>query len=201
MTTPTGRVLLVCTGNVCRSPLAELLLRRTFADCPGVQFASAGTYALTEGAMPEPACDVAEGWGLDRFDAEAHQPRQLTAELVAEADVVLALTRDHRAEVVRLLPRANRYTFTLREVARLLESAAQTAAQTATQPPTAGPLPRTVPELVEAARAERGYAPLPDDPADDDVIDPYRQSTAVYDRSAAQIADAVRRIAAVLSAP
>ena len=188
--TDTARVLLVCTGNVCRSPLAELLLRRTFADCPGLEFASAGTAALTDGGMPAPACDVAEGWGIARDRAEAHVPRQLTEQLIADFDVVLALTREHRAAVVRLLPRANRFTFTLPEAARLLESAAHTSA----------PLPRTVAELLEAMRAERGYAPMPADPADDDVIDPYLRPPDVYARSAAQISDAVQRIAAVLIA-
>ncbi len=48
--------------------------------------------------------------------------------------------------------------------------------------------------------AERGYAAMPDDPADDDIDDPYMRSPAVYDRSGSQTTDALDRAKAALSA-
>lgn len=193
------RVLVVCTGNVCRSPLIEQLLRGMVAECSHVSVSSAGTYAMVDAHMPQPAQDLAVRLGVPAALPAAHEPTQLTVPRIAEADLVLTASREHRAEVVRLLPRSNRYAFTLREAARLLESVAANP-PAALSPREALTTPAGLRALVAAMLAERGYAAMPDDPADDDIVDPYLRPPAVYDRSGAQVTDALDRAQTALNA-
>jgi len=95
------RILLVCTGNICRSPLAEALLRRDLKarGFPEIDVGSAGTGAW-DGA---PASEGAYLVGLERgLDLSAHRARLLTRELVESADLVLTMARHHRARVEEL---------------------------------------------------------------------------------------------------
>src|SRR5690348_647746 len=97
----TTRVLLVCTGNICRSPLAEALLRRALEerDLKGVEVSSAGTGAW-DGA---PASEGAYLVGLEQgIDLSGHRARLLTPAMVDEADLILAMSRSHLARVREL---------------------------------------------------------------------------------------------------
>ncbi len=89
------KVLLICTGNICRSPLAEALLRREFdrRGTDGVEVASAGTGAW-EGA---PASEGAYLVGLEHgLDLSAHRARLLTRDLLEQFTLVLTMARHHR---------------------------------------------------------------------------------------------------------
>jgi protein-tyrosine-phosphatase len=93
-------VLLVCTGNICRSPLAASLLERALKE-RGIEVTvtSAGTGAW-DGA---PASEGAYLVGLERgLDLSGHRARLLTRELVEDADLVLTMARHHRARVDEL---------------------------------------------------------------------------------------------------
>src|SRR5258708_13929920 len=95
------RILLVCTGNICRSPLAEALLRRdlTARGFPEIEVSSAGTGAW-DGA---PGSEGADLVGLERgLDLSGHRARLLTRELVEGADLVLTMARHHRARTDEL---------------------------------------------------------------------------------------------------
>lgn len=94
-------VLLVCTGNICRSPLAEAMLRGELASRGTTDIAvlSAGTGAW-DGA---PASEGAYLVGLEHeLDLSAHRARLLTRDLVQQADLVLTMARHHRARVDEL---------------------------------------------------------------------------------------------------
>lgn len=98
-------VLFVCTGNICRSPLAEVLLRREAAarGLDGIQVASAGTGAW-DGA---PASEGAYLIGLEHdLDLSAHRARLLTRDMVRQARLVLTMSRHQRARVQELEPEA-----------------------------------------------------------------------------------------------
>lgn len=182
-------VLVVCTGNVCRSPLIERLLRlRLGGDVP-VVVSSAGTRALVGEPMTAEATDELVALGGDPGGSAG---RRLAASHVADADLVVTATRAHRGEAVSLHPRGLRYTFTLRELARLLVDADLSA------------LPDDPVERVRAlpalAASRRGFAP-PGEPTADDVDDPIGRSRDYYRRTTNQIVPAVQTIVtAVLGA-
>ena len=94
-------VLFVCTGNTCRSPLAEALLRRKLTErgVDGVVVGSAGTGAW-EGA---PASEGAYLVGLEHgLDLSSHRARLLTREVASAASLILTMARHHRARVEQL---------------------------------------------------------------------------------------------------
>jgi protein arginine phosphatase len=97
-------VVFVCTGNTCRSPLAEALARRA-AQQRGVEatFASAGTGA----ALGSPATDGAILVGLERgVDLSRHRSRPLLPSAVAEDTIVLAMSSGHLAGIRAIVPNA-----------------------------------------------------------------------------------------------
>ena len=166
----TFRVLHVCTGNICRSPVAEHLMRAALAgrNVEGVEVLSAGTHGLVgEGVFPHAATELSQRG----IDSAGFRARRLTADLVAEADLVLGATREHRAAAVTLQPRAASRTFTLREFDRLLSVVVPTG------------LPDDPVErarlLVAQAAGQRGLIRA-DRPEDDDVTDPYGGPASGY---------------------
>ena len=176
-------ILCVCTGNICRSPAAERLLAAALA--PEVEVASAGTHALVGQPISPPMDALVAAAGADPTGFAA---RRLTERVLQPVDLVLALTRAHRGDVVELWPKAVRRTFTLKELARLLQEVDPALL------PAAGVAERfraAVP-LVAARRRQVPEARL------DDVVDPYRRPAEVYQEAFADVQQAVAAIAAVV---
>jgi len=95
------RILFVCTGNICRSPLAQALLARALTErgVAEVEVQSAGTGAW-DGA---PASEGAYLVGLERgLDLSPHRARLLTREIVEDMDLIFTMARHHRARVHEL---------------------------------------------------------------------------------------------------
>jgi protein-tyrosine phosphatase len=113
-------VLFVCTGNICRSPVAEALLQSRAGELGlPISVRSAGSWAHRGNPATSNAILAAREIGLE---IEGHRARPLTDHLIREADVVLALAGEHRDEVVSLVSEAAPKTFTLKELAALLEA-------------------------------------------------------------------------------
>lgn len=166
------RILVVCTANVCRSPVIEAMLGQRLG--PGFTVTSAGVRAPA-GRPIDP--DSAEQLRRRGFEVPQHAARQLTRELVAESDLVLTATRAHRADVLDLEPRALRRTFTALELAGLVEGAEADG----------------LAALVADAAARRSQGP-----ADVDLVDPIGRSEQVHAEVATRIEAAVASIVPAL---
>lgn len=194
-------IMTVCTGNICRSPLAELLLATRLADL-GVDVHSAGVRGLRSATMTPEAIDLAIEYGVSEADADAHRSRYLTEAMLASPDLILAMTRDHRREIAELAPSRLRATFTAREFARLAASLTDEEVRDAAASVDSESSRATPSERIRAAAAavagRRGLVPPPSDPADDDVIDPYGRDWGVYRRSADQLLPALAEVERVV---
>lgn len=188
----TFRILTVCTGNICRSPAAELLLARKLAELPDVVVSSAGTGALVGAGIPDAALRLLRD---EDVDGTAHRARQLTSAMVRDSDLVLGMTREHRRAAVELIPAATRRTFTLRELSRV---GAALSKESPVGPSDDAPTER-LRAAVQHAAGVRGMVPQPDDPKELDVVDPYRQSDEIFRESFGQLLPAVDGVVAFLS--
>ena len=108
------RVLFVCTANICRSAYADVVARG--AGVPGVAFASAGTHALVGRPMDPPMAALAASHG----DPAAHEAHRLSRDLVAEADLILAMDAGHRRYILEEWPEFGPKTFLFGHAARKL---------------------------------------------------------------------------------
>lgn len=114
-------IVIVCTGNTCRSPMAEALMRRLVAErlgcstgeveARGVMIVSAGVSAAPGGCAAAEAIETMRQRGLD---ITCHETQPLTDKLVRHADLLLALTSGHRQQIVRRWPEAAPRTMTVR---------------------------------------------------------------------------------------
>ncbi|MFP5282572.1 MAG: low molecular weight protein-tyrosine-phosphatase [Actinomycetes bacterium] len=101
------RVVFVCWGNICRSPMAERVARRAAnqAGLSGVQFTSAATSREEIGAGIDPrAAQVLRRHG---YDADGHTAHQVTADEIESADLVVAMEDIHLARMRRLVADAD----------------------------------------------------------------------------------------------
>ena len=173
-------ILMVCTGNICRSPFAERLLRARLDDRLGsaasrIEVSSSGTWGLVGEPMMAESAETLLRYGGDPANFQA---RALSPEQIEDADLVLGLTREHRSKVVTMSPRASGRAVTLLEFARLLSGVSRADLPEVGTDPVA-----QLRAITELAFSRRGYVPL-DDPEDDDVPDPYGGKMSGYERAA-----------------
>ena len=178
------RILTVCTGNICRSPMAERLLQMGFDSlAPGeFEVASAGTGALVGSAIEPHVAGFINVFGGDSADFTS---RQLTPEILQGQDLVLALTRQHRSKIVEMSPALLRRTFTLRELARLLPEVEADPHVSAAE--------RWKSAIAVALRLRTAH---PAGPGEDDVVDPFRRADEVYQQMVRELSPAVKSILA-----
>lgn len=174
-------ILVLCTANVCRSPMAAALLTRRLCEL-GVTARVRSAGMLPGGAPAHPeVVSVMTRYGID---LAAHRSRTADAAELAGASLVLAMARDHLRYAVVTEPGAWPRAFTLRELIRRGERI--------------GPRPPDEPLASWLSRAHEGRerAALLGDSAQDDVPDPaggpfraYAGIAELLDRSAARLAD------------
>lgn len=188
------RILHVCTGNVCRSPIAERLTRhelhRRLGDgASGIVVESAGTWGHEGANMERNAAAVLTEYGADTADFHG---RELLDDHVVTADLVLTATRDHRSQVVSMGHAAGLRTFTLKEFTRLVR-----AIDPATLPEDGGVTGRAR-ALVRAAAALRGWLLAPT-PQADEVDDPYGAPITVFRHCVEEIYTAIDPVVTALT--
>jgi protein-tyrosine phosphatase len=195
---PVFTVLLVCTGNICRSALAERLGRAYLnqllgEDAGALRLVSAGTQAVVGSEMHPDSAVVLRGYGAEPGDFRA---RQLVDTYAAGADLVLTMTRGHRRDVLALNPRGLARTFTLREAAALLALVGDDVQ------PAGEDLVTRARNLVKALAEARSRRATDDA---DDVPDPIGRPIEAHDEAGELIAEALlpilARIAALHAAP
>jgi protein-tyrosine-phosphatase len=107
------RFLFLCTGNTCRSPMAEALLRKKADEWNlSIEVKSAGVSALPGSAASPPAVEVLKEKGIDH---SIHRSRPISKELLDWADVVLTMTRNHRQWLIHSYPEMVDKAHTLKE--------------------------------------------------------------------------------------
>jgi protein-tyrosine phosphatase len=168
------RLLFVCTGNICRSPSAEYLLRAGLEQRLGdaakqFQLGSAGLGTPGGWEIDPKVSQLLQDSGID--DRQAFRSRRVDAAILADADLVLTGTKQHRLTIGADFPEAYSRTFTMREAAALLSTS-----ETATLPPydllDRG---RATIALLQRARSTRV---LRDDQFD--IADPHGHRTSAY---------------------
>lgn len=196
-------VLFVSTGNICRSPLAERLLRHELSAALGAEAGtfhceSAGTWGHDGARMERHAAQVLRELG---GDPDGFVARELCADQVLAADLILGATREHREQVRLMDPWAAGRSFSIREFsrfARRVEPSSLPAADPASRA-------RALVDRVALLRTPRPGPTLPGRPdveagPDDDIPDPFGAPLHVFRLCASSVADALGHLVGPLRA-
>lgn len=122
MSSDTFNILFVCSGNSCRTPMAEGLMKTKIppALTGKVSVASAGTLGIYGAPATDHAVQVASEFGADVSD---HRSQGISAELAQWADIIFAMSFEHREFLQRHFPRSRDNVFLLRSFDRPADAA------------------------------------------------------------------------------
>ncbi|WP_104108786.1 MULTISPECIES: low molecular weight phosphatase family protein [unclassified Arthrobacter] len=187
------RLLTVCTGNICRSPFAERMLQTELESLhPGLfQVRSAGTGALVGNGMEDQSAALLASFG---GSSEGFASRQLVPALLADTDLVLAMTVAHRGAVVQMSPRLLKRSYTLVELGRILRTIRRSGTdrvKTGNSPEQVRQRWQQLPVLAAEFRSQSKPST-----AGDDVVDPYRRSSLTHQQMVEEILPAMEEILA-----
>jgi protein-tyrosine phosphatase len=155
-------VLFVCTGNICRSPAAQLLFTArvgALALPVPITVASAGTSGLSGHDMDAPSAFAVREYGID---TSHHVARRVTPAMVNDADLILTADSGQRSTILQVQPLVFRRTFTMREFGRLGAELGSLTGEITVQA-----LHKRVAEVAD----QRGVVE-PGPPGSDDIADP-----------------------------
>lgn len=158
-----SEILVVCTGNVCRSPMAEGFLRAALVERLGEAapvVSSAGTAGWDGAGAMEESIRSAKEHGVD---IGGHLARTLRGAMLEDADLIVCMAAEHRKTIVAAMPDLASKTFTIKELVRLLESTRAGGSLRA--------------RIAAAAAARNGSSPRSEDVRDPlgDEIEGYRE--------------------------
>ena len=105
------KILFVCTGNLCRSPMAEALFRHRIGADAGWEAVSAGTFAALGHPASENAVLAVKELGID---LSGHRSQPLSAELLAAADMIVVMTAEHRFHLLEVFPEVGNRVFLIK---------------------------------------------------------------------------------------
>jgi low molecular weight protein-tyrosine phosphatase len=180
-------ILLVCTGNICRSPMAEGFVGRMLR-LRGVQRVHVESSGVAGREGTPSTREAIEAVGEYGLDISGHRARRLTMGMVQSADLIVGMAAEHREAAERLAQQAGSRAFTLKELVALLELA--------DREPAMGSPDEQLLAAVQAAEAERGRGRL--DLMDEDVADPLGLGIESYRAVAWELEDLSRRLVEAL---
>jgi protein-tyrosine phosphatase len=178
-----GRVLVLCTGNICRSPYIAHLLAAELVGT-GVLVESAGTGAVVGAPMHEQSLRLLSDAGLDGL---AFRARQVTPELIHAADLIIGATREHAAAVGWLVPEAFDRAHSLGDLAHALRDHAVDLV------PGGG-----LSHVFTLAAGHRRAGRLHRSAERTDIVDPYLKPRRVWEQMTAQVHEHLPVVAAAL---
>jgi len=176
---PSVDILILCTGNICRSPMAEALLRERLRERGVDASVSSAGLSFDDRPATDDAIDTAKGYGLD---LRAHRSRLLAPELVERADLVLAMERLHAREAIVLADGALSKTFTLKELVRRARAEGHREDD------------ESLDGWLARVSSGRKAMDLMGESRDDDVADPYLSSAKVYAACITELDELVREL-------
>lgn len=185
----TQLILFVCTGNICRSPYMEFYFRQLLSslNLPNIEVVSAGTGHMPEHHVAEKMAKILQAQGIET-DGFRSQP--LTKSLVKHSNLIVTAEVAHRAAVLAFYPGAHAKVFTLLQVNRLLEHANHTNKQFNSKLPI-----DSITRLMANARGVAG----PGNYITDNIPDPWRCPTQVYQDSVDLMSGPLERLAMEIS--
>ena len=176
---PVMHIMFVCTGNICRSPMGELLMTRYLSGTT-LQISSAGTKGLPQHRIDPSSARLMRSVGIE---PSGFRSRRLTRSMAGEADLILCFEKKQRKEIVALNPVAVRYTFLLDDFANMCEYCARNGMV----------IGRTIQERLESViRKSSMIRPMVPEPVD--IADPHGREYDKFCIAAEQTNAAIRKI-------
>lgn len=172
-------IMFVCTGNICRSPMGELLTAR-YLTGTSVKVSSAGTRGLPSHRIDPSSARLMNAVGID---PTGFRSRRLTRAMAESADLILCFEKDQRKDIVTLAPLAVRYTFLLNDFANMCEYCARNGLVKGLT------IQERLSSVIEMSTIIRPMMPLPDD-----IEDPHGKEFEKFHIAADQTNKAIRKM-------
>lgn len=174
------KVLFVCTGNICRSPMGELMFPKFF-DQEDLIVDSAGTQGLIDHEIDPSSAKLMEADGID---PSQFRSKRLTPQLAREADLILCFTKHQQRKIASIAPTAARRTATVSDFAMMSEYCAQHG-------------------MIEGDTLDERIASILDNasmirpmlPPSHDIEDPYRKEFHAFEKAHNELGEALATIA------
>ncbi|WP_442602549.1 low molecular weight protein arginine phosphatase [Paenibacillus sp. KN14-4R] len=183
------RILFVCTGNTCRSPLAEGLMRKLARDAGmDVEVRSAGVYAANGGPISSNSAQILREKGA----SDAIRSSSVTSDVVQWADLILTMTFSHKNALVQHYPDSVSKTYTLKEYA-IGEGSASHIQQEREALIAELSLKQALGHEITEAEKERYYE-LEQLAPGVDISDPFGGSLELYRKTAAEIEQEIQKL-------
>lgn len=177
------KVLFVCTGNICRSPMGELMFPLFFHD-DSIISDSAGIQGLIDNPIDPSSAQFMQ---QDGIDASAFRSKRLTPQIAMSNDLILCFTEHQRKKIVEIAPRSRSRTFLLTNFADLCSYS------NSNNMITGGTLEKRLDSVIKNASLIQPLLP-----PTQEIDDPYRKNLSAFKTVHQQIGESCASIAAAL---